>query len=139
MGGLGSTGPGDGANFASESLLNSHFAKHGAEFNATTSEDYLNIGRDVMNNGQPVNYLYEAAGENRTGYVSFARNRSSNGEALFDFVGTNNDGFITTIHTKSRTDLFDLLGDESQSSLKAFRTDTIGPNPQNGWKWPYSW
>jgi len=131
-------GPGSNANFASESLLNGHFEKHGAEFRTTSPDDYLNVGRDIMNNGQPIDYFYGAAGENRTGYVSFLRNRSSNGEALFGFVGTNSDGFITTVHVKSRTDLFDLLGDQSQSTLKAFRTDTIGPNPQNGWKWPYS-
>lgn len=75
-------------------------------------------------------------GQTRTGYVSFMRN-SRNGESLFAFVGTNEDGFITTIHMKPRTDLFNLLGDDMQSKLKAFRTDTIRSNPQYGWRFQY--
>lgn len=91
-----------------------------------------------MDNGQQVSYFYEPANEMRTGYVSFMRNSQKTGESLFGFVGTDADGFITTIHTKPRTELFDLLGDSAQSKLKAFRTDTVGPTPQNGWKFPYT-
>lgn len=90
-----------------------------------------------MQNGQKVTYFYEPANEVRTGYISFMRNSRKTGESLFGFVGTNKDGAITTIHVKPRTELFDLLGDSAQSQLKVFRTDTVGPAPQQGWKYPY--
>jgi hypothetical protein len=126
--------------FGSEALLREHFVKHGGEFTSagiSTAEGYLQIGKDIVANGAEVRYFYDRANEWRTGYVSFMRNSQKTGESLFGFVGTNSDGFITTIHTKPRTELFNLLGDSSQSKLKVFRTDTVGPNPQTGWKWPY--
>jgi hypothetical protein len=126
-----------GANFVNETKLVDHFEKHGSEFRAKSAEDYLQIGQDIINNGHEVKYFYEPVGETRTGYVSFMRNSKKTGESLFGFVGTDSNGFITTIHTKPRTELFDLLGDSAQSKLKAFRTDIIGPSPQNGWKYPY--
>ncbi|MBP0597384.1 hemagglutinin repeat-containing protein [Herbaspirillum sp. LeCh32-8] len=126
------------ANFASDDLLVGHFNKHGMEFRTNSSQEYLQVGRDIMQNGQKVTYFYEPANEIRTGYISFMRNSSKTGESLFGFVGTNTDGAITTIHVKPRTELFDLLGDGAQSQLKAFRTNTVGPAPQQGWKYPYN-
>jgi len=123
--------------FASEAKLVGHFEKHGKEFHSKSADEYLNIGRGIIDNGQQIKYFYEAAGEMRTGYVEFIKNSKKTGEALFGFVGTNSDGFITTIHTKSRTDLFKLLGDNIQSRPKAFRSDTIGLYPKNGWMYPY--
>ncbi|MBB5020653.1 hypothetical protein HNQ59_003978 [Chitinivorax tropicus] len=129
-----------GSSFANEANLIGHFNKHGGEFKSigvSTAEDYLQVGRDIMENGHQVQYFYEPANQVRTGYVSFIRNSKKTGESLFGFVGTNADGFITTIHTKPRTELFDLLGDSAQAKLKAFRTDTLGPNPKVGFRWPY--
>ncbi|MDQ0017859.1 hypothetical protein J2W23_006280, partial [Variovorax boronicumulans] len=129
-----------GAVFASDAKLIGHFEKHGGEFasvGVSSPYGYLQMGREIMDAGVPVSYFYTPANEMRTGYVSFMRN-SKKGEALFGFAGTDADGFVTTIHTKSRTEFFELLGDNAQSKTKAFRTDTIGPNPQQGWKFPYN-
>ena len=128
------------ASFRNEALLAGHFEKHGGEFRSagvSNADEYVQVGREIMDSGQEVKYFYERANEVRTGYVSFMRNSQKTGESLFGFVGTDTDGFITTIH-KPRTELFDLLGDVQQSKLKAFRTDTIGPNAQKGWRWPYA-
>jgi hypothetical protein len=125
------------ATFANDELLAGHFKKHGAEFRAQSAEEYLQVGQDIMQHGHKIKYFYEPANEVRTGYVSFMRNSKKSGESLFGFVGTNSDRAITTIHVKPRTELFDLLGDSAQSRLKIFRTDTVGPAPQSGWKYPY--
>lgn len=45
--------------------------KHGAEFGAKSSAEYLQVGKDIMQGGDKVQYLYK--GEMRTGYV-FCRN-----------------------------------------------------------------
>ena len=130
-----------GAIFSSETKFWAHFEKHGAEFRSVGGGgpyEYLQIGRDIMKTGQEVSYFYEPANEMRKGYVSFIRNSQKSGESIFGFVGTDSRGYISTIHMKRRTELFDLLGDEVQGKLKAFQTDTIGPNRQQGWKWPYS-
>ncbi len=127
-----------GANFATDELLAGHFKKHGKEFRSMSPQEYLQVGQSIIQNGQKITYFYEPANEIRTGYISFMRNSNKTGESLFGFVGTNKDGAITTIHVKPRTELFDLLGDSAQSKLKVFRTDTIGPVPQQGWKYPYT-
>ncbi|MEW7988388.1 MAG: hypothetical protein AB2799_21570 [Candidatus Thiodiazotropha sp.] len=129
--------PPNKATFANDELLAVHFKKHGAEFRAQSAEEYLQVGQDIMQKGHKIEYFYESANEVRTGYVSFMRNSKKSGESLFGFVGTNSDRAITTIHVKPRTELFDLLGDSAQSRLKIFQTDTVGPAPQNGWKYPY--
>ncbi|TKC85970.1 hypothetical protein FAZ69_21895 [Trinickia terrae] len=126
-----------GANFASDKLLVEHFLKHGAEFRAQSAQEYLQVGRDIVKNGHEVSYLYEKTNEMRTGYVSFLRNTGRTGEALFGFVGTNKEGAITTIHVKPRAEMFSLLGDDMQGKLRAFRSDTVGPSPQSGWRYPY--
>jgi hypothetical protein len=86
--------------FANRSLLDSHFVKHGGEFNGAykNADEYLNGARSVINNGIKVEYNYK--GEIRTGYVNFMGNNRS-GKAEFEFVGTNNNGAITTYHTQS--------------------------------------
>ncbi|MFT7723419.1 MAG: RHS repeat-associated core domain-containing protein [Roseateles sp.] len=97
--------------FASEAKLLGHFEKHGAEFGARSADDYLQVGRDIMQNGTKVNYLYK--GETRTGYAQFMGN-TSRGDAKFGFVGTNADGAITTIHTQSGKSFWKMLnGDPS--------------------------
>ena len=50
------------------------FEKHGAEFGATSSDEYLQIGREIMQNGYNVKYSYK--GEMRTGFIQFMGNSS---------------------------------------------------------------
>jgi RHS repeat-associated protein len=121
--------------FTNETKLIQHFEKHGTEFRVNSADDYLNVGQDIIQNGHQIKYLYND--EIRTGYISYMRNNQRSGESLFGFVGVNPEGAIATIHTKSRTDIFKLMGDTEQSQLKIFRTDTIGPKPQQGWVFPY--
>ena len=94
--------------FASEDLLESHFEKHKNEFKGayTTADEYLQGARDVINNGYKVEYSYK--GETRIGFVQFMGNNSK-GQAKFAFVGTNNDGFITTFHTESGKSFWKML------------------------------
>ncbi|WP_417798842.1 hypothetical protein [Terasakiella pusilla] len=40
--------------FADNTKLEGHFDKHGAEFNASSSEEYLAIARDVIQKGTKV-------------------------------------------------------------------------------------
>ena len=103
---------GKGSSFASEEKLLSHYDKHGNEFKGiyNSSDKYLQGARDVMNNGYKVEYAYK--GETRTGYVQFMGNNSK-GKAKFAFVGTNNDGFITTFHTESGKTFWKLLNGEN--------------------------
>lgn len=94
------------ASFADEAKLIGHFEKHGAEFGAKSSAEYLQVGKDIMQSGDKVQYLYK--GEMRTGYVQFMGN-SSRGEAKYGFVGTNSDGTITTIHVESGKSFWKML------------------------------
>ena len=105
-------GGGSKASFASEEKLLSHYDKHGNEFKGiyNSADEYLQGARDVMNNGYKVEYVYK--GETRTGYVQFMGNNSK-GMAKFAFVGTNNDGFITTFHTESGKTFWKLLNGEN--------------------------
>ena len=59
-----------------------------------------------MNNGYKVEYSYK--GETRIGFVQFMGNNSK-GKAKFAFVGTNNEGYITTFHTESGKTFWKLL------------------------------
>lgn len=90
----------------------SHFEKHGAEFKGVynSADEYLQGARSVMNNGYKVEYSYK--GETRVGYVQFMGN-SSKGKAKFAFVGTNNEGYITTFHTESGKTFWKLLNGEN--------------------------
>ncbi|MVA71946.1 hypothetical protein GOZ81_12765 [Agrobacterium vitis] len=104
------------ANFADDARLNSHFEKHGAEFNAKTPAEYLEIGRSVMQQGDKVVYVYK--GEKRTGYVKFMGN-TRRGQSKFAFVGTNSDGAITTIHTESGNSFWKMLnGSSSDKTIR---------------------
>nr|WP_239587824.1 pre-toxin TG domain-containing protein [Bacillus pakistanensis] len=87
-------------NFADKQKLDSHYEKHGQEFKGEykNADEYLNGARDVIKNGIKVEYSYK--GEIRTGYVKFMGN-NRDGKAKFEFVGTNNNGEITTYHTQS--------------------------------------
>lgn len=60
-----------------------------------------------MKNGYKVRYKYN--GELRFGYVQYVNNNRK-GQANFIFVGTNNNGNITTIHTKSGKEFWKLMG-----------------------------
>ena len=103
---------GSSSSFASEEKLLSHYYKHCNEFKGiyNSTDEYLQGARDVMNNGYKVEYTYK--GETRTGYVQFMGNNSK-GKAKFAFVGTNNDGFITTFHTESGKTFWKLLNGEN--------------------------
>ncbi len=101
-------------NFANEASLLGHFEKHGKEFDVTNSNDYLQTGREIIQNGQKIVYNYK--GEVRTGYVKFMGN-TSNGNAKFGFVGTNSDGAITTIHTQSGNSFWKLLNGNSNDKV----------------------
>ena len=92
--------------FADETKLISHFEKHGAEFGTKSASEYLQVGQDIMQYGQKVEYLYK--GETRTGFVQFMGN-GTNGQSKFGFVGTNADGVITTIHTESGNSFWKML------------------------------
>ena len=96
--------------FATNAKLISHFESHGAEFSAASADDYLQIGRDIMQNGTKVQYPYK--GEIRNGYVEFMGN-TRRGDTKFGFVGTNSDGAITTIHTESGKSFWKMLNGDS--------------------------
>lgn len=101
-------------NFADTGKLKNHFSKHGAEFGGVYSDAdaYLFGANNVITNGMKVQYNYklqDGTFELRTGYVAFMKNSSlynANGVpkksyAKFEFVGTNNNGEITTYHLES--------------------------------------
>ena len=96
------------ATFASEEKLLSHFNKHGGEFKGAfnSADEYLQGAQDVMQNGYKVEYAYK--GETRIGYFQFMGNNSK-GNAKFAFVGTNNEGHITTFHTESGKTFWKML------------------------------
>ena len=108
LGNVGESGRNIKATFASEEKLLSHFEKHGGEFKGifNSAEEYLRGAQDVMQNGYKVEYAYK--GETRTGYVQFMGNNSK-GNAKFAFVGTNNEGYITTFHTESGKTFWKML------------------------------
>jgi RHS repeat-associated protein len=112
------------SNFENKDKLNSHFKKHGGEFGAKTKQEYLDIGHYVVKNGYKVQYPYK--GELRTGYVSYMGN-TSKGATKIGFVGTNSEGHITTIHTKSGKDIWKTLnGDAKDTVLKVIPRDANG-------------
>lgn len=97
--------------FADQAKLLSHFEKHGAEFGAKSADEYLLIARDVMKNGTKIQYKYK--GEVRTGFVQLMGN-TGKGQSKFAFVGTNSQGQITTLHTKSGKDFWKTLNENFQ-------------------------
>ena len=94
------------ANFADETKLQQHFEKHGAEFGARSADEYLSMARGIIQSGDRAQYMYK--GELRTGFVQFMGN-NRRGQSKFAFVGTNNQGQITTLHAKSGKDFWKTL------------------------------
>jgi hypothetical protein len=97
--------------FGSEEKLDIHYKKHRAEFGAETKEEYLQIARDVVNQGTRVDYKYQ--GEIRAGYLEFIGN-NRRGESKFAFVGTNSNKEITTLHTKSGKDFWRAINGDAR-------------------------
>lgn len=106
-------------NFADAAKLEGHLGKHGAEFRAQSSAEYLDAAREVMQTGTKVSYPYR--GEQRFGFVQFMGN-SRRGDAKFAFVGTNAEGDITTFHVESGKDFWKMLNGDP-------RNKTIVPVP----------
>ena len=103
--------------FGSTEKLNGHFEKHGAEFRATSQEEYLSIARMVVNEGVRVEYAYK--GETRSGYLRLMGNNRK-GEAKFAFVGTNQKNEITTLHAKSGKELWRTInGDGKNKTVRS--------------------
>jgi len=105
-------------NFRNDEKLDLHYKKHGKkEFDAQSKEEYLQISRDVVNQGIKVKYPYE--GEVRVAYLQLLGNSQRNGDTKFAFVGTNNNGDITTLHVKSGKDFWKMLnGDAKDNELR---------------------
>ncbi|NWE02271.1 RHS repeat-associated core domain-containing protein [Pseudomonas sp. IPO3749] len=104
--------------FANEQKLNEHYEKHGAEFRVGNSHEYLLAARHVVSNGTPVQYLYRDTPT--TGYVLLmGTNRT--GQAKFAFAGSNTNGHITTLHTKSGKDFWRTInGDPSDKTIRPY-------------------
>jgi RHS repeat-associated protein len=107
--------------FSDSEKLTSHFKKHGGEFRARSESEYLAIGHDIIKNGHKIQYTYK--GEPRIGYIMYLGN-TSKGATKMGFVGTNQSGNITTIHTKSGKDLWRAINGNSQSK-------TVNTHPRN--------
>ncbi|MGF6487363.1 RHS repeat-associated core domain-containing protein [Pseudomonas frederiksbergensis] len=97
--------------FGTRDKLNEHFDKHGKEFGARNTDDYLSTARYVIKNGIRIQYPYK--NETRTGFVMFLGNNSK-GKAKFSFVGTNNQQEITTLHTKTGKDFWKAINNDAQ-------------------------
>ena len=104
--------------FANEQKLNEHYEKHGAEFRVGNSHEYLLAARHVVSNGTPVQYLYRDTPT--TGYVLLmGTNRT--GQAKFAFAGSNTNGHITTLHTKSGKDFWRMInGNPSDKTIRPY-------------------
>lgn len=101
-------------NFADQSKLTFHFEKHGAEFGAKSELEYLQIGQDIIQNGYKVEYLYK--NKITIGYVMYMGN-TSKGATKVGFVGTNLEGAITTIHTKSGNDIWKMINGNAHDKV----------------------
>ncbi|MEC1261889.1 LXG domain-containing protein [Bacillus swezeyi] len=109
-------------NFADKEKLVGHFKKHGKEFRGMyrNADEYLKGAQDLVKNGIKVQYRYKVKGGNieiRTGYVKFMGNKRKGGEAKFAFVGTNNQGYITTYHVESGKDFWKMLNDDKKKKV----------------------
>lgn len=100
------------SDFADRAKLEGHFDKHGKEFAGLykNADEYLEGAKEVINHGIKVKYEYKD--EIRTGYVKFMGN-NKNGKAKFEFVGTNNNGNITTYHTQSGKKIWKTINGEN--------------------------
>ena len=97
---------GSSRNFSNAKNLIEHYGKHGRQLGFQNADDYLAGARNVIDSGIPVDYLYKGA--MREGYVKFLR-VSSKGESLFQFVGTNSSGSITTYHIKNAREIWKMV------------------------------
>ena len=79
---------------------------------------YLLTASHVVNEGIPINYLYKS--KSTTGYaLLMGTNRT--GQAKFAFAGTNTDGNITTLHTKSGKDFWRMInGDATDKTIRPY-------------------
>ncbi|MGX2987718.1 hypothetical protein, partial [Ursidibacter sp. B-7004-1] len=110
-------------NFANKQKLDDHFEKHHKEFGKiySSSSEYLDGARNVIKNGYKINYQYK--GENRDGYVLYIGN-TKKGESKFAFVGTNNNGEITTYHIESGKDFWKMInGDKNMKIIKPIKIE----------------
>jgi chemotaxis protein histidine kinase CheA len=102
--------------FATQEKLQSHYEKHGSEFGSRNESEYLETGIYIINHGYKVTYPYK--GEIRIGYAKFF-GTTKKGASKFGFVGTNSQGYITTIHTLSGKSFWKLINeDSSQKNLR---------------------
>ena len=111
-----------------------HFEKHGSEIGQTLGYENYSLGQYVKDANSVIANGTFAPELNA--YVSIA---GGTGSAKGLMVGIDRaTGEITTMHMKP-VSWFETkapsLGWEAQP--KTVRTNTIGPNPQSGWKWPY--
>jgi hypothetical protein len=124
VGAVGRDGVGSFPSFASRSHLENHFLKHGREFKGsfTNADEYLSGAHDVIKDGIKVIYGYK--GESRVGYVRFAGTSQGRsvinsikypGVSKFEFVGTNNNGYITTYHIESGKDFWKTINGVAQN------------------------
>ncbi|MBL0389181.1 WXG100 family type VII secretion target [Tumebacillus sp. ITR2] len=118
------------SSFATSTKQIDHYEKHGREFDKTdrtgqkvktykNAEEYLLGAREVIKNGIKVQYQYKLKDgtlETRTGYVKFM-STSRKGIAKFEFVGTNNQGEITTYHVESGKDFWKLLNGKNENVI----------------------
>ena len=100
--------------------LKNHYQSSPAEGALARLNDYLEIANDVIKNGYKVEYPYK--GEVRTGYVQLmGTNRRE--QAKFAFVGTNNSGNITTLHSKSGKDVWKTLNSDAKDKVIKVKND----------------
>ncbi|MEC1775126.1 T7SS effector LXG polymorphic toxin [Bacillus mojavensis] len=107
--------------FANRNKLEGHFKKHGNEFKGIykNAEQYLKGAQYIVNNGTKVQYRYKLKDgtiEIRTGYVKFM-GTTRKGAAKFEFVGTNNQGYITTYHVESDKDFWKMLNGDKHMKV----------------------
>jgi uncharacterized protein RhaS with RHS repeats len=104
--------------FASEQKLNEHYDKHGTEFRVESSHEYLLAARHVVSKGTPVQYVYRG-----TPTISYVLLMGTNrtGQAKFAFAGSNTNGHITTLHTKSGKDFWRMInGDATDKTIRPY-------------------
>ena len=88
------------------------------------SSEYLSGAHEVIKYGTKVAYEYN--NETRIGYIKFMGNAKRSGFAKFEFVGTNNEGNITTYHIESGKDFWKMLNGESRlKNITPFDYDAL--------------
>ncbi len=100
--------------FSSSKKQDIHYQKHGSEFKSKNSKEYLATAHSVMKNGIKVDYSYK--GQTQTGFVQFM-GTNKKGLSKFAFVGTNKQGNITTLHTKSGKDVWRTINGNAKEKV----------------------